>query len=140
MNNPDGDSFLFDADDVVGIAHEEGYQESSMTTLMEYLEGIEVDGEMTLAELCTTLGWGIPEVYIPLLFLALDGRSSGRGVLWGYLRADFWWRLRRLCRRRLRNNVRIRNLFYHLFIFTILLFLPILLFSHKANVFHTWSL
>lgn len=78
MNNPDGDSFLFDADDVVGIAHEEGYQESSMTTLMEYLEGIEVDGEMTLAELCTTLGWGIPEVYIPLLFLALDGRCSLR--------------------------------------------------------------
>jgi len=78
MSNPDGDSFLFDADDVVGIAHEEGYQESSMTTLMEYLEGIEVDGEMTLAELCTTLGWGIPEVYIPLLFLALDGRCSLR--------------------------------------------------------------
>ncbi len=78
MNNPDGDSFLFDADDVVSIAHEEGYQESSMTTLMEYLEGLEVDGEMTLAELCTTLGWGIPEVYIPLLFLALDGRCSLR--------------------------------------------------------------
>jgi segregation and condensation protein A len=73
-----GDSFLFDADDVVGIAHEEGYQESSMTTLMEYLEGIEVDGEMTLAELCTALGWGIPEVYIPLLFLALDGRCTLR--------------------------------------------------------------
>ena len=78
MNNPGNDSFLFDADDVVGIAHDEGYQESSMTTLMEYLEGIEVDGEMTLAELCTTLGWGIPEVYIPLLFLALDGRCSLR--------------------------------------------------------------
>jgi segregation and condensation protein A len=78
MNIPGADDSLFDADDVVGIAHDEGYQESSMTTLMEYLEGIEVDGEMTLAELCTTLGWGIPEVYIPLLFLALDGRCSLR--------------------------------------------------------------
>jgi segregation and condensation protein A len=78
MNTPSTDDSLFNADDVVGIAHDEGYQESSMTTLMEYLEGIEVDGEMTLAELCTTLGWGIPEVYIPLLFLALDGRCSLR--------------------------------------------------------------
>ena len=27
-----------------------------------------------LPELCRDLGWGIPDVYIPLLFLALDGR------------------------------------------------------------------
>jgi segregation and condensation protein A len=49
-----------------------------MTVLEEYLEGIEMDGEMTLAELCKQLEWGIPEVYIPLLFLALDGRCSLR--------------------------------------------------------------
>jgi segregation and condensation protein A len=72
------DDLLIYADDVVGIAHDEGYQESSMTVLEEYLEGIEMDGEMTLAELCKQLGWGIPEVYIPLLFLALDGRCSLR--------------------------------------------------------------
>ncbi len=75
---PPADSLLYDADDVVGIAHEEGYQESSMTTLIEFLEGIEPDAEMTLSELCTNLGWGIPEVYIPLLFLALDGRCALR--------------------------------------------------------------
>ena len=69
---------IYDADDVVGIAHEEGYQESSMITLIEFLEGIEPDAEMTLSELCTNLGWGIPEVYIPLLFLALDGRCALR--------------------------------------------------------------
>ncbi len=73
-----GDDFLIYAEDVVGIAHDEGYQESSMTVLEEYLEGIEMDGEMTLAELCRQLEWGIPEVYIPLLFLALDGRCSLR--------------------------------------------------------------
>jgi segregation and condensation protein A len=72
------DDLLIYADDVVGIAHDEGYQESSMTVLEEYLEGIEMDGEMTLAELCRQLEWGIPEVYIPLLFLALDGRCSLR--------------------------------------------------------------
>jgi segregation and condensation protein A len=69
---------LIDADDVVNIAHDEGYQESSMTRLAEYLEGLEIDEEMTLAELCQRMEWGIPEVYIPLLFLALDGRCNLR--------------------------------------------------------------
>jgi segregation and condensation protein A len=69
---------LIDADDVVSIAHEEGFQESSMTRLAEYLGGLEIDEEMTLAELCERMEWGIPEVYIPLLFLALDGRCNLR--------------------------------------------------------------
>jgi len=69
---------LIDAEDVVSIAHEEGYQESSMTRLAEYLEGLEIEEEMTLAELCERMEWGIPEVYIPLLFLALDGRCNLR--------------------------------------------------------------
>jgi segregation and condensation protein A len=72
------DDSLIDADDVVSIAHEEGFQESSLTRLAEYLEGLEIDEEMTLAELCEKMEWGIPEVYIPLLFLALDGRCSLR--------------------------------------------------------------
>ncbi len=69
---------LIDADDVVSIAHEEGFQETSLTRLAEYLEGLEIDEEMTLAELCREMEWGIPEVYIPLLFLALDGRCNLR--------------------------------------------------------------
>jgi len=73
-----GEAFLIDADDVVSIAHEEGFQESSMVRLAEYLQGLEIDEEMTLAELCRQMEWGIPEVYIPLLFLALDGRCSLR--------------------------------------------------------------
>ncbi|MFA4877609.1 MAG: segregation/condensation protein A [Methanoregula sp.] len=72
------DDLLIDADDVVSIAHEEGFQESSMIRLAEYLEGLEIDEEMTLADLCRQLDWGIPEVFIPLLFLALDGRCSLR--------------------------------------------------------------
>ena len=78
MNVDHGDSLLVDADDVVSIAHEEGYQESSMIRLAEYLEGLELDEEMTLAELCERMEWGIPEVFIPLLFLALDGRCTLR--------------------------------------------------------------
>lgn len=69
---------LIDADDVVSIAHEEGFQETSISRLAEYLEGLEIDEEMTLARLCEKMEWGIPEVYIPLLFLALDGRCSLR--------------------------------------------------------------
>jgi len=69
---------LIDADDVVSIAHEEGFQETSMVRLAEYLEGLEINEEMTLAELCEKMAWGIPEVYIPLLFLALDGRCNLR--------------------------------------------------------------
>jgi segregation and condensation protein A len=78
MNVDHGDDSLIDADDVVSIAHEEGFQESSLTRLAEYLEGLELDEEMTLAELCEKMEWGIPEVYIPLLFLALDGRCNLR--------------------------------------------------------------
>jgi segregation and condensation protein A len=72
------DAFLVDADDVVSIAHDEGYQASSSTVLEGCLSLLEIDGEMTLNELCEKLGWGMPEVYIPLLFLAHEGRCSLR--------------------------------------------------------------
>jgi segregation and condensation protein A len=73
-----GNDLLIFADDVVGIAHDEDYQESAMTVLEECLDCIELEEEMTLVQLCQKLGWGIPEVYIPLLFLALEGRCSLR--------------------------------------------------------------
>ena len=78
MGSDPSESFFIDAEEVVSIAHEEGFQESSMTRLEEYLEGLEIDEEMTLRELCERMEWGIPEVYIPLLFLALDGKCSLR--------------------------------------------------------------
>jgi segregation and condensation protein A len=73
-----GDDSLIYADDVVGIAHDEGYQESAMTVLEECLDCIEPEEEMTLVQICQKLGWGMPEVYIPLLFLAHEGRCSLR--------------------------------------------------------------
>jgi segregation and condensation protein A len=73
-----GDDLLVYADDVVNIAHDEGYQESAMTVLEECLDCIELEEELTLFQLCQKLEWGIPEVYIPLLFLALEGRCSLR--------------------------------------------------------------
>ncbi len=76
MNNPDGDSFLYEADDIVSIAHDEDY-EGSAITIGECFEHV-IEGEMSLAELCTELGWGVSDVYIPLLFLAIDGRCTLR--------------------------------------------------------------
>jgi segregation and condensation protein A len=73
-----GDDLLVYAEDVVGIAHDEGYQESAMTVLEECLDCIDLEDELTLVQLCQKLEWGIPEVYIPLLFLALEGRCSLR--------------------------------------------------------------
>jgi segregation and condensation protein A len=72
------DDLLIYAEDVVGIAHDEGYQESAMTVLEECLDCISIEEEMTLAQICEKLGWGMPEVYIPLLFLAHEGRCSLR--------------------------------------------------------------
>jgi segregation and condensation protein A len=78
MTADPGEALLIDADDVCSIAHDEGYQASASSVLEGCLSCLDVDGEMTLAGLCQKLGWGIPEVYIPLLFLALEGRCSLR--------------------------------------------------------------
>jgi len=72
------DSLLPDADDVVSIAHDEGYQDTAVTVYQECLKCMIREEEMTLAELCRKLGWDVPEVYIPLLFLMLDGQCALR--------------------------------------------------------------
>ncbi|MFA5331690.1 MAG: segregation/condensation protein A [Methanoregula sp.] len=72
------DEILLDADDVVSIAHDEGYQDSKRQVLEDCLEHSDPTAEITIAELCKDLGWEIPDVYIPLLFIALDGRCSIR--------------------------------------------------------------
>ena len=75
---PADDDYLVEADDVVGIAHEEGYQDSARQVIEECLANADPDAEITLAELCKDLGWGLPDVFIPLLFLALDGQCTLR--------------------------------------------------------------
>ncbi|HVP97537.1 ScpA family protein [Methanoregula sp.] len=75
---PVDEDYLIEADDVVGIAHEEGYQDSARQVIEECLANADPATEITLVELCRDLGWGLPEVYIPLLFLALDGQCALR--------------------------------------------------------------
>jgi len=74
----ESDVCLIEADDVVSIAHDEGYQDSATTVYQECLKCMIREEEMTLAELCRKLGWDIPEVYIPLLFLMLEGQCALR--------------------------------------------------------------
>jgi segregation and condensation protein A len=67
---------LITADDVVGIAHDEVYQEAVMDVMAECEDCIGSGGIVTLSELCRTLSKPAPDVYIPLLFLMFEGRVN----------------------------------------------------------------
>ncbi len=69
---PSTDRFIT-PEDVVGIAHDEGYMRAAEEVLGAF-QGC--GGLVTLSELASVLGWKVPEVYIPLLFLMADGRLS----------------------------------------------------------------
>ena len=67
-----------DLDEVIGIAHEEGYREAAMAVLCQCEATIAAEGVLTLRELARLLGKGQIEVFIPLLFLMAEGKL----VLW----------------------------------------------------------
>jgi segregation and condensation protein A len=69
---------MIDVDDVVGIAHDEGYREAAAAVLCQCEDTIASEGVMTLHELATLLGKGLIDVYIPLLYLMFEGKL----VLW----------------------------------------------------------
>ena len=71
--NSYGPDEYFDADDVVSIAHEEGYQEAAFLVLSCCTDACTGNERIALTELTEKLGWSIPEVYIPLLFLMFEG-------------------------------------------------------------------
>ena len=68
-----GPDEYFDADDVVSIAHEEGYQQAAERVLSCCMEACTGNERIALTEITEKLGWSIPEVYIPLLFLMFEG-------------------------------------------------------------------
>jgi len=61
------------ADDVVSIAHQEDYR-GAATQVLASLQPESGETEIALGLLCQRLGWPIPDVYIPLLFLTLEGK------------------------------------------------------------------
>ncbi|HNQ26147.1 MAG TPA: ScpA family protein [Methanoregulaceae archaeon] len=67
---------VIDVEEVVGIAHEEGYLEAATTVLCQCEETITMNGVVTLHELAALLGKRIYDVYIPLLFLMSEGKLT----------------------------------------------------------------
>lgn len=70
------DPGLIEVDDVVGIAHDEGYREAAVAVLCQCEARLEEEGVMTLQELAEMMGKRIIEVYIPLLYLMFEGKIS----------------------------------------------------------------
>jgi len=56
------------------VAHDEGYQETAGDVWKRWVELAASREEIPLGELCRTLDRRIADVYIPLLFLNLDGK------------------------------------------------------------------
>jgi segregation and condensation protein A len=61
-------------EDVVSVAHDEGYQETAGDVWRRWEDLCSSRDEIPLGELCQTLDRRIADVYIPLLFLNLDGK------------------------------------------------------------------
>lgn len=62
------------ADDVVSIAHDEGYQGWALEVLDNIGNGPEGDEMVSLADLADRMGWTLQQTYIPLLFLMFEGK------------------------------------------------------------------
>ena len=69
-----GDAVFFDAEDVVSIAHEEDFADDAARVFSSY-EKLAPNGEkVNLRALCADMDTDLRSVYLPLLFLMLDGR------------------------------------------------------------------
>lgn len=65
---------LIEADEVVGIAHEENFQDAS-DSVMRCFEAVEArEKRVTLDDLCSEMGCDLREAYIPLLFLMIESK------------------------------------------------------------------
>jgi segregation and condensation protein A len=62
-----------DPEEVIGIAHEEGYRDAAHRVLAWCLAGFAEGRRMTISSLVELSGWRVIDLYIPLLFLMLDG-------------------------------------------------------------------
>jgi segregation and condensation protein A len=65
---------LIETADVVSVAHDEGYQETAGDVWQRWEDLASSREQVTLGELCQVLDRRIADVYIPLLFLNLDGK------------------------------------------------------------------
>lgn len=64
------------AGDVVAVAHDEGYQKAVFVVMEEFRRASRDGDTLTLDDLSASMGRTRREVYIPLLFLMLEGRLA----------------------------------------------------------------
>ena len=64
------------AGDVVAVAHDEGYQQAVSIVMEEFRRAAQKGDVLTLGALSGAMGRSRREVYIPLLFLMLEGRLA----------------------------------------------------------------
>ena len=64
------------AGDVVAVAHDEGYQNAVSVVMEEFRRATRDGHALTLDSLSGAMGWTRREVYIPLLFLMLEGELA----------------------------------------------------------------
>jgi segregation and condensation protein A len=62
-----------DPGEVIGIAHEEGYRDAAHRVLAWCLAGFSEGRRVTISLLVQLSGWRVIDLYLPLLFLMLDG-------------------------------------------------------------------
>lgn len=71
-----GERQMITAEDVVGIAHDEGYRDAAVLVLEWCNESFAEGRVLTVGDLAIEMGWNVANVYIPLLFLMLDGKVA----------------------------------------------------------------
>ncbi|MBN2734902.1 MAG: segregation/condensation protein A [Methanomicrobiaceae archaeon] len=65
---------FFEADDVVGVAHEEDFSDDVSSVYSCYERIAEKKDRVTLTGMCEEMGRDLRSVYLPLLFLMLEGK------------------------------------------------------------------
>jgi segregation and condensation protein A len=65
---------FIEVDDVVGIAHEEDFHDAASSVLSHYEEAEARYGRVSLEQLSSDMGLGTRDVYVPLLFLMIEGK------------------------------------------------------------------
>ena len=66
--------FFFEAEDVVSVAHEEDFSDTASSVYSCYENLAKKSEKVTLSEMCGDMGKDLRSVYLPLLFLMLEGK------------------------------------------------------------------
>ncbi|MDI9632517.1 MAG: segregation/condensation protein A [Methanolinea sp.] len=66
------DAALIVVEDIVDIAHDEGYRDAAQAILCQCGEKIASEGIVTLREIASMMGKDVVDVYIPLLYLMFE--------------------------------------------------------------------